>query len=215
MGSALSAKRLELLKEAVPRMSRVLVLSYLEDPIAAPQLKELNAAAGALGVKLLIQDVRTADDLPTAFGAGAKGHAEGLLTTVESIFVVHRKRVVELAAQHRLPGLYPYRLVVDAGGLMAYDAFKPLLVRTATQGGQACRLAGPAARQARARNQPQDGEGPRPQDPALAAGAGGSGDRVMDRRRFLLTSLAGALGAPLDAGAQQTGKVPRIGQCGI
>jgi putative ABC transport system substrate-binding protein len=132
MGSQLSAKRLELLKEAVPRMSRVLVLSYLEDPVAAPQLKELNEAAGALGVKLLIQDVRTADDLPTAFGAGAKGHAEGLLTTIESIFVVHRKRVVELAAQHRLPGLYPYRLVVDAGGLMAYDAYKPLLVRTAT-----------------------------------------------------------------------------------
>ena len=56
-------------------------------------------------------------------------------------------------------------------------------------------------------HQPQDREGPRPHDPAVAAGAGGSGDRVVDRRRFLLTSLAGALAAPLAAEAQQTGKV--------
>jgi len=132
MASGLAAKRFELLKEAVPKISRVLVLSYLEDPIAAPQVKELEKAAGSLGVKLLVQDIRTADDLPAAFDAGASGRADGLLTTAESIFVVHRKRVVELAAQHRLPGLYPYRLAVDAGGLMAYDAYTPLLARTAT-----------------------------------------------------------------------------------
>ncbi len=133
MASGLAAKRLALLKEAVPRISRVLVLSYLVDPIAAPQVKELENAAGSLGVKLLVQDIRTADDLPTAFDAGARGRAEGLLTTAESILVVHHKRVVELAAQHRLPGMYPYRVVVDAGGLMAYDSYTPnLLARTAT-----------------------------------------------------------------------------------
>ena len=68
-----------------------------------------------------------------------------------------------------------------------------------------------AAHQVRAGHQPQDRQGPRPDDPAVAAGAGGSGDRVMDRRRFLLTSLAGALAAPLAAEAQQAGKVYRIG----
>ena len=120
MASGLAAKRLELLKEFVPRISRVLVLSYLVDPIAAPQVKELENAARPLGVKLLVQDIRTADDLPTAFDAGARGRAEGLLTTAESIFVVHRKRVVELAAQHRLPGMYPYREMVEVGGLMSY-----------------------------------------------------------------------------------------------
>ncbi len=133
MSSGLAAKRLELLKEAVPRVSRVLVLAYLVDPIAPPQVKELETAARSLGVKLLVQDIRTADDLPAAFDAGAKERAEGLLVTSASIFVVHRKRVVELAAQHRMPGMYPYRLVVDAGGLMAYDSYtSDLQVRAAT-----------------------------------------------------------------------------------
>jgi putative ABC transport system substrate-binding protein len=132
MASGLAAKRLEVLKEAVPKISRVLVLSYLVDPIAAPQVKELESAARSLGVKLLIQDIRIADDLEGAFDAGARWRAEGLLTTAESIFVVQGKRIVELAARHRLPGLYPYRVVVDAGGLMAYNSYTPdLLARTA------------------------------------------------------------------------------------
>ena len=118
MASGLAAKRLELLKQIEPRMSRVLVLSYLVDPIAAPQIKQLEDAARVLGVKLLVQDIRTPDDLPTAFDAGAKWGAKAVLTTAESIFVVHRKRVVELAAQHKLPGLYPYKEMVEAGGLM-------------------------------------------------------------------------------------------------
>jgi len=115
----------------VPRITRVLVLSYLVDPIAAPQVKELENAAHSLGVKLLVRDIRTADDLPVAFDAGAREGAEGFLTTAESIFVVQRNRVVQLAAQHRLPGMYPYRLMVDAGGLMAYDSYTSDLQRRA------------------------------------------------------------------------------------
>jgi putative ABC transport system substrate-binding protein len=122
MTSGLAAKRLELLTDAVPGISRVLVLSYLVDPIAKPQVKELQDAADALGVKLLVHDIRTADDLPAAFDAGAGERAQGVLTTAESIFAAQRQRVVQLAAQYRLPGLYPFRLIVDAGGLMAYDA---------------------------------------------------------------------------------------------
>jgi putative ABC transport system substrate-binding protein len=131
MAPGLAAKRLELLKTTVPRLSRVLVLSYLIDPIAPPQVKELELAAQFLGVKLLVQAVGTADDLPAAFEAGAKAHAEGLLTTAESIFPAQRRRVVELAARHRLPALYPYRAMVDAGGLMAYDSYTPSLVAQA------------------------------------------------------------------------------------
>jgi putative ABC transport system substrate-binding protein len=123
MASGLAAKRLELLKEAVPKISRVLVLSYRVDPIAAPQLKELEAAAASLGVRLLVQDIRTAGDIPAAFDAGARDGAEGVLTTVESIFAAEAKRVVQLAMQYRLPGLYPYKLMADAGGLMAFDSF--------------------------------------------------------------------------------------------
>jgi ABC-type uncharacterized transport system substrate-binding protein len=118
----LAAKRLGLLKEAVPRLSRVLVLSYLPDPIAPLQVKALNEAARSLGVALHIKNIQTGDDLPAAFDAGVTERVEGLLTTAESMFVVHRTRVAELAAQHKLPAIYPYSIqVTDGGGLMAYD----------------------------------------------------------------------------------------------
>ena len=72
MASGLAAKRLALPKEAVPKISRVLVLSYLIDPIAAPQIEELEGAARSLGMKLLVRNIRNADDLMTAFDAGAR-----------------------------------------------------------------------------------------------------------------------------------------------
>jgi len=122
MTSDLAAKRLELLKEAVPGLSRVLVLSYPADPIAPLQVKALREAARLLGVTLQIQDIRAADDLPAAFDAGAREGADGLLTMVASMFVANRARVSELAVRHRLPAIYPNSIhVTDAGGLMAYD----------------------------------------------------------------------------------------------
>jgi hypothetical protein len=96
MASDVAAKRLELLKEAVP--SRILVLSYLAYPIAPLQVKALEKAAHSMGVTLQVQDIRTADDLKVAFDAGARAHAEGLL-----IFVAQRAQVSELAARYRLP----------------------------------------------------------------------------------------------------------------
>jgi putative ABC transport system substrate-binding protein len=127
-----AAKRLGLLKEAVPGISRVLVLSYLDDPIAPLQVKALKDTARSLGMTLQIHDIRSGDDLPAAFDNGAKERAEGLLTTAESMFVVHRARVTELAARYRLPAIYPYSIqVVDAGGLMAYDVNNPDLFRRA------------------------------------------------------------------------------------
>ena len=127
-----ATKRLELLKEALPGISRLLVLSYLADPIAPLQVKAMQQAAGSLGVTLQIHDIRTADDLPAAFDAGAKERAEGLIVTAESIFVVQRARVSELAARYRLPAMYPYTTqVADAGGLMAYDVDYPDLERRA------------------------------------------------------------------------------------
>ena len=132
MVSELAAKRLALLKEAVPKISRVLVLAYLVDPIAPLQVKALKETAPSLGVTLQVQDIRTADDLPAAFEAGAKERAEGLIVTAESIFVVQRARLSELAARYRLPAMYPYTIqVADAGGLMAYDVDYPDLERRA------------------------------------------------------------------------------------
>ncbi len=132
MTSDLAGKRLELLKETVPKLSRVLVLSNLADPIAPLQVKVLEAAAPSLGVALLIRDIRAGDDLPAALEAGLKEGANGLVVTGESIFVVNRARLTELAARHKLPAIYPWALMVtDANGLMAYDSNEPDLHRHA------------------------------------------------------------------------------------
>jgi len=127
-----AAKRLGLLKEAIPGISRVLVLSYLADPIAPLQVKALEEAAPSLGVTLQVYDIRTADDLPAAFDAAAKEHAEALLTTAESLFVAQGARVTELAAQYKLPAMYCYSTpVASFGGLMAYDVSYPDVIRRA------------------------------------------------------------------------------------
>ena len=117
----LAVKRLELLKELVPGLSRVLVLSFLADPIAPIQVKEMEGAARSMSVTLQVEDIRTADDLPGAFAAASRAGAQGALVTEESMFIVHRAQVTQLAAMHRLPVVYPFVLAVtDAAGLMAY-----------------------------------------------------------------------------------------------
>jgi putative ABC transport system substrate-binding protein len=117
----LAAKRLQLLKEAVPGISRVLVLSYLVDPIAPLQVKAMKEAAQSLGVTLQVHDIQAADDLPAAFDAGVGDGADGLIVTAESIFLIHRARVNELAARHKLPAMYAAPTWVRDGGLMAYS----------------------------------------------------------------------------------------------
>ena len=132
MHSELAAKRLELLKDTVPEIARVLVLTYLVDPIAPLQVTALKEAARSLGVTLQIHDIRTADDLPGAFEGTVGERADGLIVTAESIFVVNRDRVCELAARYRLPAIYPYLIqAVEAGGLMAYEGDVPDLFKRA------------------------------------------------------------------------------------
>jgi putative ABC transport system substrate-binding protein len=121
MAPELAAKRLQLLKEAVPGISRVLVLTYLTDPIAPLQVKAMKEAAPLLGVTLQVHDIQTADDLPAAFYSGVGQGADGLIVTTESIFGNHRARVSELAARHKLPAMYATPINVrDGSGLMAY-----------------------------------------------------------------------------------------------
>ena len=100
----LAVKRLELLKELVPGISRVLVLSFLADPIAPIQVKAMEGAARSLGVALQVQDIRTADDIPAAFAVASRARAQGVLITEESMFIVHRARVTELAGGDGLHG---------------------------------------------------------------------------------------------------------------
>jgi putative ABC transport system substrate-binding protein len=132
MTSALAAKRLALLKEAVPAISRVLVLTYPVDPIAPLQVTALREAASALGVSLLVREIQTGDDLRPAFEAGVREGAEGVLTISASIFNVQRALLCELAARHRLPAVYPFSaLPRECGGLMAYAIDESDLYRRA------------------------------------------------------------------------------------
>jgi putative ABC transport system substrate-binding protein len=122
MVTELAAKRLELLKEAVPGISRVLVLTYLADPISRLQVKAMMEASRSLGVTLQLHDIRTADDLPAAFNAAAGEGVDGLIQTDATIFIINHARLIELASRHRLPAIYTWPVFVRDGGLMGFSA---------------------------------------------------------------------------------------------
>jgi len=116
----ISGKQLELLKEIVPKLSRVAVLGTSTRPGNAQNLKETELAAGAFGVKLQYLDVLIPKDLETAFRAASKGRADGVLVLQTPLLTSHRKQVVDLAAKNRLPAIYATAEWVEDGGLMTY-----------------------------------------------------------------------------------------------
>jgi putative ABC transport system substrate-binding protein len=116
----LSGKRLELLKEIDPKISRVAVFRNPTIPTHAVLWKGTQAAATALGIKLILLDFRGPDEFESLFGAMAKEHAEALIVLPEPIALAQRKQIVDLAAKNRLPGMYPFGEFVDVGGLIAY-----------------------------------------------------------------------------------------------
>ena len=116
----LGAKRLELLREMVPKLSRAAVLWNAANPFRALDLKVAQAGARALGVTLQSLEVRGPDDFDRAFEAASRERARALITLEDPLTFTHRTRIVGLAAKHRLPALYGLREFVDAGGLMSY-----------------------------------------------------------------------------------------------
>ena len=128
----IGGKRLELLKETVPGLSRVAVLWLASQPTAAgAELRALEHAAQALNVGLVSLSVRAPQDLPPAFEAMAGARSEGLITVASPLLTEWRTQLVELATRHRLPSLYPNRENVEDGGLMSYGANIPDLYRRA------------------------------------------------------------------------------------
>jgi putative ABC transport system substrate-binding protein len=117
---AITAKRLELLKEVAPTASRVAVLWNPSSPGPALQLEETRAAGTALRVTLLVLEVREADDIDRAFTAMGKESAGALLVTADPLFRTQQRRISKLAMENLLPAIYPSRESVDAGGLMSY-----------------------------------------------------------------------------------------------
>ena len=116
----LLGKRLALLKEAVPHASRVAILSNPANPSHARELREVEAAARALRVRLHRLDARSPEEFDSIFAAMARERPDGLLVLVDSMFSIHRTRLAHLAAKHRLPTMHGIREFVEAGGLMAY-----------------------------------------------------------------------------------------------
>jgi putative ABC transport system substrate-binding protein len=116
----LEGKRLELLREVVPKLSHIAVLWNPDNPFQPGSLKETRAAAQVLGIKVQLLGVRTAEDFPAAFAAILKERPDALLVLADRIFLHNRARIVDFEAKRRLPGMYPYRELVEAGGLMSF-----------------------------------------------------------------------------------------------
>jgi putative tryptophan/tyrosine transport system substrate-binding protein len=115
----LSGKRLELLKETVPRITRVAFL-WASGSQASPLVKETKAAARALGLQCQSIEVRDSKGFDSAFEAATKEHSQALLTSPSPLINIHQARIVEFAGKNRLPAMYAVPEFVDAGGLMSY-----------------------------------------------------------------------------------------------
>jgi len=116
----MSGKQLELLKQIVPKLSRVAIIGNSTNPGDAQALRETVLAAGAYEIYLRYLDVLDAKDIETVFRAIAKGRADGLLVLGNPILNAHRKQIVDLAVKHRLPATYARPEFVEAGGFIYY-----------------------------------------------------------------------------------------------
>src|SRR5438093_1518986 len=116
----ISGKRLELLKEIVPKLSRVAIFGDSTNPGNAQSLRETELAAAAFGVQLQYLDVPGPKDIETAFRAASKGRADAVLVLGGPVVQSHRTQIVDLAAKSRLPATYNVPEFVEDGGLMSY-----------------------------------------------------------------------------------------------
>ena len=117
---SLNGKWLELLKQLAPSVTRAAVLRDQTEAAGVGQFAVIQSVAASLGVEVLPVDVRDPDEIARAVTAFARTPSGGMVVTASALTLVHRDRIVALAAQLRLPAVYPRRLYVDAGGLTSY-----------------------------------------------------------------------------------------------
>jgi putative ABC transport system substrate-binding protein len=129
----LSGKRLELLREIVPNLSRVAVMGTSTNPGNAQSLRETELAAGTFGVRLQYLDVISSNDIETAFRRASERRAEAVLALGGPLLADRRRQIRDLAAKSRLPAIYWRSDVVEAGGLMSYGVYSPDLDRRAAR----------------------------------------------------------------------------------
>jgi putative ABC transport system substrate-binding protein len=115
-----AVKRLEILRECVPGLRRVAVLANLRNPSSAGEVKAMAAAARGLSLDIRAADARLPEHYPAAFAGIVKGGAGALFVTTDPVLSSNRERILQLAARHRLPAMYEWREIVEAGGLMSY-----------------------------------------------------------------------------------------------
>ena len=120
MSVDLDGKRLGILKEIVPKLSRVAVLASRDQKSNVALLKEMDVAAQALGLRLQILELQGPKDIEAAFRAASKERAEAILAGAPAVLLTQRTQVAELAVKNRLPVMYPREEFVEAGGLMLY-----------------------------------------------------------------------------------------------
>jgi putative ABC transport system substrate-binding protein len=122
IASELTGKRLEILKETIPKLSRVAVLWNPQGPSSAHPWKESQLAAKELGLQLHSMEVSSADKFEGAFKEATKAGSAALAVTLSPLANANQKRIADLAAKHRLPAIYPRGDYVTSGGLMSYGA---------------------------------------------------------------------------------------------
>ena len=118
--AGLPAKQMELAREVVPGAAKIGVLTNLEDPKAPAQWQELEVAGREFGLNVVGSDVRTPDDLETAFRVLARQGIDVMIVLQTSMLITERRRIAALAATARIPAVYGYREHVDDGGLVSY-----------------------------------------------------------------------------------------------
>jgi len=126
-----TGKRLQLLREVVPGVSRIAVLFDMGNPNNALQWKETEIAAPSLGVQPQLLDVRKPGDFGGAFDAAIRQRAGAMVVGIDALTQANHRSIIDLAAKHRLPAIYASREFVDAGGLVAYGVSYPHLYHRA------------------------------------------------------------------------------------
>jgi len=126
-----TGKRLQLLREVVPGVSRIAVLLDMGNPNNALQWKETESAAPSLGVQPQLLDVRKPGDFGGAFDAAIRQRAGAMVVGIDALTQANHRPIIDLAAKHRLPAIYAAREFVDAGGLVAYGVSYPHLYHRA------------------------------------------------------------------------------------
>ena len=127
----LSTKRLELVKECFPKLSRVSVLLNAANPVMVLNFKEIERTAQAMGLTPQSLEVRNSNDFESALRTPIRGQADVLIVLQDSLVIAHSKRIIEFAAKHRLPAMYFDSRWIDTGGLMSYGPNYPDLFRRA------------------------------------------------------------------------------------